>query len=174
MTKPRLDNPHNSLQLYKKCGFDEYRQREMNSYVARAWKQFSSFTAIQPMSLGIEFGCGTGINTVTIALEGFRIIGLDISAIVIYKANELANAHSCSAQFLVGDIFDSGLQSCSFDFALNIWTLHCVGEQNLRDKHLSECLRVLKPGGYIYLHNESSEYDILCSDKDVIVWESDI
>ena len=71
-----------------------FRQRDMNSYVAQAWKQFHSLVALPPGAFGIEFGCGTGINTVTIFLEGFRMIGLDISPTAIHKANELARTHN--------------------------------------------------------------------------------
>ncbi len=162
-----------------------FRQKEMNPYVAQAWKQFRSFAYLPSGALGIEFGCGTGINTITISLEGFRMIGLDISPTAIRKATELATklpkssvasgaSGCCLVRFLVGDIFNSGLRTGSFDFALNIWTLHCVGEQNLRDKHLSECYRVLKPGGYVYLHNENSERDVLSPNEEVVIWETDV
>ncbi|MFQ6042860.1 MAG: class I SAM-dependent methyltransferase [Candidatus Poribacteria bacterium] len=148
-----------------------FRQREMNLFVARAWEQFRSFVDLPSGALGIEFGCGTGINSIIISQQGFRMIGLDISPTAVHKAVELAKANHCSARFFVGDMFDSSLQTGSFDFALNIWTLHAVGEQHLRDKHLSECYRVLKPGGYLFLHNESIELDVLSPDEEIVIQE---
>jgi len=150
-----------------------FRQREMNPFVAQAWEQFRSFVNLPSGALGIEFGCGTGINSVIISQQGFRMTGLDISPTAIHKSAELARAHHCSTRFFVGDIFDSSIRTESFDFALNIWTLHVVGEQRLRDKHLAECYRIVKPGGYVFLHNESSEKDVLHPDEEIVIQETE-
>ena len=143
----------------------------MNPHVSQTWKKFRSFARLQTGDSGIEFGSGTGINAITISLEGYRMTGLDISPTAVRKAVELAKARSSSTRFLVGDMFAPALQGNSFDFALNIWTLHAVGEQDLRDKHLSECYRILRPGGYMFLHNESSEVDVLCPDEEIVIQE---
>lgn len=148
-----------------------FRQKRMNPSVSQAWQKFRSCAFLQSGDSGIEFGSGTGINAITVSLEGFRMVGLDISPTAVHKAVELARARNSSAHFLVGDMFASTFQASSFDFALNIWTLHAVGEQNLRDKHLSECYRILKPGGYFFLHNESSERDVLSSDEEIVIQE---
>ena len=146
-----------------------FRQDQMNSYVADAWDRFRSRVEISPGALGIEFGSGTGINTVTVCQQGFEMMGVDISPTVVRRAVELAKEKNCSAQFFVGDMFTPALWSESFDFAVNIWTLHAVGEQHLRDKHLSECYRVLKSGGYLFLHNESSEEDVLDPEEELVI-----
>jgi SAM-dependent methyltransferase len=150
-----------------------FRQKDMNSYVVQAWKQFLSFANLPSKALGIEFGCGTGINSNALSLQGFRMIGLDISPIAVLNANELARSNDSSAQFFVGDMFNPGLQSGSFDFAVNIWALHVVGEQHLRDRHLQECHRILKPKGWAFLHNESSEQDILNNDEKIVIHETE-
>jgi SAM-dependent methyltransferase len=150
-----------------------FRQRSMNTSVAQAWRKFRSFADLQPGAQGVEFGSGTGINAITISLEGFRIVGLDISPTAVQKAVELAKARNSSARFVVGDMFDSAFPAGFFDFALNIWTLHAVGEQDLRDKHLSECHRVLRPDGYLFLHNESSERDVLDPDEEILIRETE-
>ncbi len=97
------------------------------------------------------------------------MVGLDISPTVVRRAVELAKEKNCSAQFFVGDMFTPALQSESFDFVMNIWTLHAVGEQHLRDKHLSECYRVLKSGGYLFLHNEGSGEDVLNPEEELVI-----
>ena len=150
-----------------------FRQKRMNPSVAQAWQKFRSFVDLQPGAQGIEFGSGTGINAITISLEGFRMVGLDISPTAVHKAVELAEARNSSARFVVGDMFDSAFPAGSFDFALNIWTLHAVGEQDLRDKHLLECYRVLRPGGYLFLYNESSERDVLNPDEEILIRETE-
>ncbi|MCD4775579.1 MAG: class I SAM-dependent methyltransferase [Candidatus Aegiribacteria sp.] len=149
-----------------------FRQKQMNSHILSAWNEFVSTVNLVPEVSGIEFGCGTGINTITISEQGFQMTGIDISPTVIEKAKELAQNKGEIVEFIVGDMFATNLSSESFDFAINIWTLHVVGEQHLRDKHLSECYRVLKPGGYLFLHNESSDKDILNPIEEVVFEEA--
>ena len=149
-----------------------FRQKRMSPNVAKAWAEFCSSVDLPSRAMGVEFGSGTGINTITIAEQGYEMLGLDISPTAVRKARELAEERDSSARFMVGDMFNSGLAAESFDFAVNIWTLHVVGEQNLRDQHLRECLRVLKRGGHAFLHNESSEEDILDPDEEIVIQET--
>jgi len=148
-----------------------FRQKKMNNHVLSAWKEFVSTVNLVPGVSGIEFGSGTGINAITISQQGFQMTGIDISPTAIQKANELARNKEEIVEFIAGDMFATNLSPESFDFAVNIWTLHVVGEQHLRDKHLSECYRVLKPGGYLFLHNESSNKDILDPSEEVVFEE---
>ena len=39
----------------------------------------------------------------------------------------------------------------------------------MRDQHLRECRRILKPGGYLLLHNESSEEDVLVPGQEIVI-----
>lgn len=148
-----------------------FRQKQMNSHILSAWKEFVSTVNLVPSVSGIEFGSGTGINAITISQQGFQMTGIDISPTAIQKANELAESKEELVEFIVGDMFATSFNPESFDFAINIWTLHVVGEQHLRDKHLSECYRVLKPGGYLFLHNESSLKNTLNPNEKVIIEE---
>ena len=151
-----------------------FRGQDMNSHVTDAWRRFRSSADLACGVHGIEFGCGTGINAVIMAQEGFRMTGLDICPTAIQKAVELAERNGYRAEFIVGDMFETGLRSASFDFAANIWALHAVGEQELRERHLSECYRILRPGGYLFLHNESAEKDVLRSDERTKIEEVDV
>ncbi len=148
-----------------------FRQKQMDSHILSAWNEFVSTVNLVPGVSGIEFGSGTGINTITISQQGFQMTGIDISPTVIQKAEELAQNKGEIVEFIVGDMFATNLRPESFDFAVNIWTLHVVGEQHLRAKHLSECYRVLKPGGYLFLHNESSDKDMLDPNEEVVIEE---
>lgn len=148
-----------------------FRQKQMNSHILNAWKEFVSTVNLVPGVSGIEFGSGTGISAITISQQGFQMTGIDISPTAIQKAKELAQNKGEIVEFIVGDMFVTNFSPESFDFAANIWTLHCVGEQHLRDKHLSECYRVLKPGGYLFLHNESSLKNTLDPNDEVVFEE---
>ncbi|MBN2378282.1 class I SAM-dependent methyltransferase [candidate division WOR-3 bacterium] len=150
-----------------------FRDKGMQSYVARAWQEFKAFSGLATGSKGLESGCGTGINTINISLEGFDMLGLDISSTAIKKASTLAEEKGSDARFEVGDMFETRFPEASFDFIVNIWTLHVVGEQQMRDRHLRECSRILKSGGWFFLHNESSERDILDPEEEIIIEEVD-
>lgn len=150
-----------------------FRDKDMQPCVARAWQEFKEFSGLAAGSKGLELGCGTGINTIVISLEGFDMHGLDISSTAIKKACELATQKGSDARFEVGDMFCTRFPDSSFDFAVNIWALHVVGEQHMRDKHLRECSRILKPGGWFFLHNESSEQDALGPEEEIIIEEVD-
>ncbi len=86
--------------------------------------------------------------------------GLDISPRAASRAGELAREWGVCARFVVGDMFDAPFAGHAFDFAVNIWALHVVGEQRLRDRCLAEIWRVLRPGGHLFLHNERSVEDV--------------
>ena len=148
-----------------------FRQKQMDSHILNAWEKFVSTVNLVPGVSGIEFGSGTGINSITISQQGFQMTGIDISPTAVQKANELAQKNEEPVEFIVGDMFATSLNPESFDFAVNIWSLHVVGEQHLRDKHLSECYRVLKPGGYLFLHNESSEKNVLNPNEEIVIEE---
>ena len=146
-----------------------FRQDYMQPHVADAWDRFRSTVEKLPGALGIEFGSGTGINTITVCQQGLQMVGMDISPTAVRESVKLAEEVSCPVRFFVGDMFASALRSESFDLVLNIWTLHAVGEQHLRDKHLLECYRVMKPGGYLFLHNEGSEEDSLDPGEELVI-----
>lgn len=144
-----------------------FREKDMQPCVAEAWQEFRKFSGLDAGSKGIEPGCGTGINTITLSLEGFNMTGLDISPTAIKKACELGTQKGSDARFEVGDMFSTRFPDSCFDFVVNIWALHVIAEQPMRDKHLRECARILKPGGWVFLHNESSEQDVFNPEKGI-------
>ena len=150
-----------------------FRQRAMQPFIAAEWAHFVTETELQPGALGVEFGSGTGINAVTIARDGYRIVGLDISPTATENAVRLAAEWRVSATFVVGDLFRLPFDDETVDFARNIRELHGVGEPERRRVHLSECHRVLRHGGTAFFHNESSASDALDADEELVVLESD-
>ncbi len=151
----------------------EYRQKRMQPHVAEAWERFRSTVTLPPGALGIEFGSGTGINAITIGRQRFRMMGMGISQTAVREARELARGRACPVPFFVGDMFAPALRAEVFDFAVDVWTLHVVGEQHLRDQYLSQCHRVLKAGGYLFLHSERSEDDVLVPGEEMVIEETD-
>jgi len=148
-----------------------FRERDMSEHVRPAWREFATETKLSPGNRGVEMGSGTGINALSIAAEGWPMAGLDISPTAASRAGELARERGVDACFVAGDMFRAPFAPRSFDFGVNIWALHTVGEQELRDRSLSETWRVLRPGGWLFLHNERSVADVAADD--VVTVETD-
>lgn len=93
----------------------------------------------------IDFGCGSGANSVHLALRGAALAGLDISESLIRLAQQrlAANGVGRTARFVVGSAHDLPFESNSADVVFGIAILHHLDlELVAREVH-----RVLKPGG---------------------------
>ena len=141
-----------------------FRERDMSEYVRPAWREFVAATELSDGERGVEMGSGTGINALRMASEGLPMVGLDVSPTAVSRAAELADGWGVDARFVAGDMCAAPFRSDVFDFAANIWTLHAVGEPDLRHRSLVEMWRVLRPGGRLFLHNEASREDVDADD----------
>jgi SAM-dependent methyltransferase len=93
----------------------------------------------------VDFGCGSGANSIHLALRGAAFAGLDISESLIRLAQRrlAANGVSRTARFVVGSAHDMPFESNSMDVVFGIAILHHLDLQLVaREVH-----RVLKPGG---------------------------
>ena len=59
--------------------------------------------AIRP-SRAIELGCGTGINAIWLAQQGFDVTAIDFSPLAIAKARERAAQAKATVRFVVADV----------------------------------------------------------------------
>lgn len=93
----------------------------------------------------VDFGCGSGENSLLLARRGARVVGVDISASLIALAErrlEINGVAGC-AKFVIGSAHDLPLRDGSIDVVFGIAILH----------HLDlaaasrEVFRVLKAGG---------------------------
>ncbi len=98
----------------------------------------------------LDVGCGTGWQACRLAEEhGVSVLGITTSAAGVREATARAAALSSGlARFEVRDGTDNGLANDSFDL---VWALE--SSHLMRDRHamLSECSRVLRPGGRMVL-----------------------
>jgi ubiquinone/menaquinone biosynthesis C-methylase UbiE len=93
----------------------------------------------------VDFGCGSGENSLLLARRGARIVGVDISESLIALARRRLQLNGADgrASFVAGSAYDLPLQDGSADVVFGIAILH----------HLDlaaasrEVFRVLKPGG---------------------------
>lgn len=93
----------------------------------------------------LDFGCGSGENTLLLAKRGAKAVGVDISADLIALARRrlAINGLPDAAQFIVGSAHDLPVGSDSVDVVFGIAILHHLDlEATSREVH-----RVLKRGG---------------------------
>jgi SAM-dependent methyltransferase len=93
----------------------------------------------------LDFGCGSGENSLLLARRGAHVIGVDIStALLSLASRRLAlNGLGDRAQFVVGSAHNLPLPDASVDAVMGIAILHHVDLK----KAAREVHRVLKPGG---------------------------
>jgi SAM-dependent methyltransferase len=93
----------------------------------------------------VDFGCGSGANSIHLALRGAALAGLDISEALIRLARQRLSSNGIehTARFVVGSAHHLPFESGSVDVVFGVAVLH----------HLDLALvgpeihRVLKPGG---------------------------
>ncbi len=93
----------------------------------------------------LDFGCGSGENSLLLARRGARVIGVDISAALLSLASRrlALNGLGGSAEFVAGSAHSLPLPDASIDAVMGIAVLHHVDLK----KAAKEIHRVLKPGG---------------------------
>lgn len=112
----------------------------------------------------LDVGCGGGQHAVRIVQQrpDLRVVGIDISSTMIKRARMLAIRADVAGKaiFEIGDATTLPFSSNSFD------VVYCAGPiKQVSDKPrlLSECLRVLRPGGRLL----AMEVNRGCSYEDV-------
>jgi SAM-dependent methyltransferase len=91
----------------------------------------------------LDFGCGSGGNSVLLALRGARVWGLDISDSLLRLARRRLAANDVRAALLVGSAHELPMPDASVDLVFGIAILHHLD----LDRVGQEVRRVLKPGG---------------------------
>lgn len=93
----------------------------------------------------VDYGCGTGENSVHIAHHGGNVKGIDISPELIELAKERVKINNVAdkTEFMVGSAYEMPLPDESVDVVLGLAILHHL-DLELASK---EVFRVLKKGG---------------------------
>jgi len=98
----------------------------------------------------LDFGCGTGANALLFSKMGFEVFGFDISPNNVCIAESMAEKYGVKdrTHFSVGVAEHLDYPDSHFDVVVGIDILHHV---NISEA-LTECSRVLKPGGVAIFH----------------------
>ena len=128
-----------NLQEFMKTG-----ERE----IALLFHRFNELQLTVPSRHALDFGCGVGRLTQALARRVDRVVGADISAVMIRHARAL-NRYSDRADYLcTGERGLDTLPSGSFDCIYSNIVLQHV-EPQLSRGYLDEFFRLLRPGGLL-------------------------
>jgi SAM-dependent methyltransferase len=115
--------------------------RELDVYpMLREWIQ-----RIEPVDL-LDLGCGQGICSDKINLDGRSYTGVDRSKTLISRANEIYRSQN--RNFLVGNAYQIPADDSFFDAVFSINLIHLLEDLNTATKEMA---RVLKPGGHFFM-----------------------
>ncbi|NIM95770.1 MAG: methyltransferase domain-containing protein [Anaerolineales bacterium] len=98
----------------------------------------------------LDIGCGSGNTACYIAeVYGSRVYGIDISEVMIAKANERAKQHGLTErlEFRVGDVFNLPFEDDWFDVVIVESVLTPLPGDKVQA--MREMVRVVRPGGLI-------------------------
>ena len=104
----------------------------------------------EPGQQVLDVGCGTGAPACRLAADqGVEVLGITTSEVGVAAATERARAAGLpGARFEVRDGTDNQLPDASFD---RVWVMESSHLMPDRQALLSECARVLRPGGRLVL-----------------------
>lgn len=97
----------------------------------------------------LDAGCGTGAVTWYLAREGFNVYAFDGSKTAIQKAAQRMKAEAVTAELSVSDATCLPYPDGYFDGVIDS-VMICANSIDGIEKILSECYRVLKPGGLFF------------------------
>jgi SAM-dependent methyltransferase len=108
----------------------------------------------------IELGCGTGINAVWLAQQGFEVTAVDISPRAIEKARERAAAAGVKIRFAVADVLDLKEVSEPYAFFFDRGCYHVVREFDVQ-AYLRTLRQLTVPGslGLVLTGNARETYE---------------
>jgi 2-polyprenyl-3-methyl-5-hydroxy-6-metoxy-1,4-benzoquinol methylase/uncharacterized membrane protein YbhN (UPF0104 family) len=97
---------------------------------------------------GLDVGCGQGWYVARMRELGFDVAGIDDSAGQV----ELARRHAGEASIEQGSALAVPASDAAFDFVYVINVLHHLGSIDEQRAAFAELLRVLRPGGLLFVH----------------------
>ncbi len=95
-----------------------------------------------------DIGCGRGRHAIRLAVNGFRVTGLDLSERSIAVARRRASEENVDVRFVVGDMRSPLCEGC-FDGAVNLFTAFgYFDREGEHQKAVDAVAQSLKPGGW--------------------------
>jgi SAM-dependent methyltransferase len=116
----------------------------MGRWSARLAEPFLDFAGVEPGSLVLDVGCGTGTVSLAMARRGATVVGLDASESYLDGARR-RRTHP-SVTYELGDALDVPYASADFDACVSALVIDVIPDVDLV---AAEMRRVTRPGGVV-------------------------
>lgn len=109
------------------------------------------FIASNPPGRALDLGCGTGTNSITLAQNHWRVIGVDFVPKAIKKAQQRAQEAGVDIKFILADVTDLSTINTIFDLVLDIGCFHNLTKDG-KLKYIRNLKRLLARRGTFLLY----------------------
>jgi SAM-dependent methyltransferase/uncharacterized membrane protein YbhN (UPF0104 family) len=99
--------------------------------------------------IGLDLGCGLGLQTAEMGRRGFEVVGVEPSV------GLLTQRRHGEAAVVAGDALRLPVRDGSVDFVFVIGVLHHLPGREAQAQALREIARVLRPGGVLLVHESN-------------------
>ena len=137
--------------------------------------RYAASTGKSPGTMRVlDCGCGNGASAEYLAAAGFQAYGIDMAGFRIEQWSERAKRER--VHLLAGDATVLPFTDGSFDIVLSCGMLEHIGvheactpayhvqplphQAELRARFLAECLRILKPGGVVFIDHPNGRFPV--------------
>jgi len=149
-----------TLTLVKRV-YDELPPAELSWCFGTAGVELAKLVidgTIQRGSVVVDLGCGNGVEASFLAVQGMRVIGLDLVPGALRAARALARHYGVKPSLVRGDILSVPLRTGFADVVNDSFIFH-----NLRDEarpiYAREVFRLLRPGKLFILRSFSDRME---------------
>jgi SAM-dependent methyltransferase len=113
--------------------------------------ELMEFIQEHPPGRALDLGCGSGTNAITLAQNGWQVVGVDYVGRAIRKARDKARKAGLEIIFHVDDVTRLDKVYGSFDLILDIGCLHGLSSAD-KTAYAHNLERLLAPGGVFLLY----------------------
>lgn len=115
---------------------DRYDAGETPWDTGRPDSNFTSTVIERPVRVckALEIGCGTGINALWLARQGFTVVATDISETAIQVAKEKASEAGARCEFVAADFLNGDIAGAPFEFAFDRGCFHSFDSDEERKR----------------------------------------
>lgn len=112
----------------------------------------------------LEVGCGSGINILFAAEQGYKVAGVDISPTAVNYAKAMFAAKNLEADIYEGNFYPLKFGDGYFDFVIDRGALSCIDKTECL-RSVKEISRVIKKGGKFFFSPYSDRHSGAVSGK---------
>lgn len=117
-------------------------------YRSRSFSAFEELVDVPDRGRALDVGCGGGHAAIELAKRKpmLEVVGLDLSPQQVARARRRSSAFGRRVQFVEGSALDLPFDDESFDL---VYSVASIKHWPDRRQGLAECVRVLRPGGWL-------------------------